>query len=139
MTVATVVDTTIIKSTLHHIDKDAQTSVLKVLARNTKKRIIIDEEVFGDLGKENVKAKNTDQESLRKFSSLQATDQLDCIILIDYIGNIVLGGDFNMNMPFSFNKKDYWVRVLANSDFIQRHLSHFILQIGNYIKAVISL
>lgn len=115
--IAPKVDTTIIKSTLHHIDLGSQEDTLRIIANNTDRRIILDEEVFGDLGEYDSCEQSADFDSLKEFVSLKEEDQKAYIILVDYIGNHILGGVSDMNMPFTFRNKSEWISVIAKAGF----------------------
>ncbi len=124
--IAPIVDTTIVKSVLHHIGRNAQKNVIRVLAKKTKGRIIVDEEIFGNLQSYYDSGNDNDKQVLHLFLGLTPSEQLNFIVLVDYIGNHVLGGIFGMNMPFTFNKISEWTRLFESEGFyLKTSIPHF--------------
>ncbi len=116
-------DTTLIKSTMHHIQVDKQLDVLTNLSSKTKDRLILWEEVYGN--------GNDTQSTIHKsfdrptefqiFTSLDYKSQKDFLVMMDFVGNVLIGEFVTMDMPFSFLQKNKWVEYMASIGFDITH------------------
>lgn len=112
-------DTTLVKSTMHHIKTEDQHHILESLTSNTKRRFILWEEIWGidDSDKYSfIKPKNPNI-LLTDYMNLDHRSQYDFLIIVDFVGNLLIGDFKRMDLPFSFCQKDHWVDKMHTLGF----------------------
>lgn len=102
------IDTTIVKTVLHHIDKKYLAQVLLKL-KKTKSRIIVEEDIYGvppfirDTSDTLICQKN-----FKEFASMSLTEQYQYCVLTDYFSNAVIYGRPDITFPFNFKTVEEW-------------------------------
>lgn len=111
-------DTIILWHVLHHIDKENLSHNLKRLSA-IGKRFIIKEDVYGAAeGVEGFTESKKTQKELCQYMTMEEKDQIQSLIIYDYVANIILGQSIlDMNMPFQFKTVDQWKNTLSEAGF----------------------
>lgn len=111
-------DTIILWHVLHHIDKENLSHNLKRLSA-IGKRFIIKEDVYGAAeGVEGFTESKQTQKKLCQYMTMEEKDQIQSLIIYDYVANIILGQSIlDMNMPFQFKTVDQWKNTLSEAGF----------------------
>ncbi len=113
----TVVDSTIVKTVLHHIDNKYLMGVLKKL-RSTKSRLIIEEDVYGIPTIIQHASKNlVSQENFIEYASFSLEEQYDYAVLTDYFSNSVIYGRPDITFPFEFKTVSEWIEIFTKAGF----------------------
>jgi len=116
-----VVETVVIKSVLHHIDREYLVDVLHELKR-VAKRLIIEESVFFKTKNIQANEKAKLQPSFKKFLSFTPHEQYFALLLIDFFTNALAFGKPNMNLPFAFNSIEDWESLLTKEGFTIKNI-----------------
>ena len=118
-------DTSIVKTVLHHVDKDNIPLLISELSR-VSNRVIIEEDTYdvhsNDI--ENYKEAYNSQPRLRQFLSLAPKEQYHALILIDYFANAVALGSLGVpeiNFSFEFKPPCVWKSMFEANDFELKH------------------
>lgn len=102
-------DTTIVRLVLHHINESEQTPILYQIMQHTRHTLLIKEEVFG---LSSWPAKTPPNILTQMYLSLSYQQQLGFLALMDFWGNVLAQGKFDMRLPCSFRRIQDWQRVL---------------------------
>jgi SAM-dependent methyltransferase len=111
------IDTALVITVLHHIDKKLLSSILKELARISKRVIIVEDITLEGVNQKTVPSELLGQHQYQLFKSLSTTSQSNANILTDFFGNVVSQGITNMNLPFQFRTIPEWKLVLEDNNF----------------------
>lgn len=112
------IDTTVVKTVLHHINTDQILNTLKELRRITKKNLIIEEDTYNlDRSSQIVKKALKTQGRLNKFLIMSPKRQFSCLLLKDYFTNAVVFGHSEMSFTFTFKTLSQWKSLLAKAKF----------------------
>ncbi len=124
-------DTTIVKAVLHHVAPKNLSSVLKEL-RRVSQRIIIEEDTYDvPATLKGVEELANAQPQFAHFRSLNVSDQLESLMLIDYVANALAQGLVEMNFPFQFKTIPQWTALLESHDLHVSHIELLGFQPGN--------
>ena len=107
------IDTTLIKSVLHHIDEKNIPTILRKLRMITK-RIILGENIY-DVPMKYIRGKK--QSILSTFVSLATKDQLQTLILTDFFANHISSGRSDINYGLNFKTIDEWNAIFKKAGF----------------------
>ncbi|MCX6730595.1 MAG: hypothetical protein NTZ55_02000 [Candidatus Roizmanbacteria bacterium] len=111
------IDTTIVKTVLHHIDKRYLATVLKKL-KKTGSRIIVEEDIYGVPSFiRDASDKLISQKNFKEFASLSLEEQYQYCVLTDYFSNAVIYGRPDITFPFNFMSVDDWKSVFEAAGF----------------------
>jgi hypothetical protein len=113
-------DTIIVKAVLHHVAPTDLSSVLKELRRVSQRIIIKGVEELANV-----------QPQFAHFRSLNVSDQLESLMLIDYFANALAQGVIDMNFPFQFKTIPQWTALLALHGLRVSHIELLGFQPGN--------
>lgn len=111
------IDTTIVKTVLHHIDKKYLLHVLQEL-KKTKTRIIVEEDICGVpnfIGYTSDKI--ISQKNFKEYATLSPAEQYQYCVLTDYFSNAVIYGRPDITFPFNFKTVDEWKVVFKAAGF----------------------
>lgn|GEM_PF-879269 len=109
-------DTITVKAVLHHIDPEYLPAIFSELKR-VGHRIIIEETVYGlDNNIEGVNLLSNKQSLLSEFLRLNLKQQKNALMIIDYITNILVFGEQNINMPFAYKTLPEWRKILEENN-----------------------
>jgi len=111
-------DTALVLLTLHHIDPANLSSVLSGL-RRVARRVVVEEECYAlPSNLVGMNAALAHDALLGEFVAMTPSDQLDYLMLLDYFGNVVVGGLQQINLPFQFKTVDDWQAVFAKHGLV---------------------
>ena len=124
-------DTTIVKAVLHHIAPSHLSSVISEL-RRVSKSIIIEEDTY-DVPPtlKGVEEIARAQPQFARFRTLTVKNQLESLILIDYVANALAQGLVEMNFPFQFKTIPQWTALLEAHDLRVTQVELLGFQPGN--------
>jgi SAM-dependent methyltransferase len=104
-------DSAIVKTVLHHVDEPDVIPLL-INLRRVARRLVIEEDTFavpaaslGAVGK---------QIELTEFNKLNASEQFQATMLIDFFGNAVAQGIVDMNFGFQFKRVNEWHSIFSS-------------------------
>jgi 2-polyprenyl-3-methyl-5-hydroxy-6-metoxy-1,4-benzoquinol methylase len=111
------VDTTIVKTVLHHIDKKYLLKVLTKL-KKTGSRIIVEEDIYGAPSfMKDASDKLISQKNFKEFASMSLEEQYQYCTLTDYFSNAVIYGRPDITFPFNFKTVDEWKSIFKSAGF----------------------
>jgi SAM-dependent methyltransferase len=111
------VDTSIAFTVLHHIDPENHEKVLDELKR-VSSRVIVEEDCY-DIPhniagfRDAVKKDNM----LQRFMKLSKAGRLRYLMMVDYVGNALVQGTPEMNIPFAFKEVKEWQKLFEVHGF----------------------
>ncbi len=111
-------DTGILLSVLHHVVAEDLVPLLRELQRVCRHRLVIEEDTFAlpsDL--EGLADVLSQDPQLRNFMFLSEEDQLRYTMFLDYFGNVVTQGLFEMEIPFEFKPFSEWKTFFSEQGF----------------------
>ncbi|MEI7578970.1 MAG: methyltransferase domain-containing protein [bacterium] len=109
------IDTSLVFSVLHHNNSTIIKKLILELKRITKKRIIIKEDIYNiDMIQNKEKLKN--DVFLQEFCTLSLKSQLNVIILSDFISNLIIQNNTQIDFPFNFFDDISWRKLFSEFD-----------------------
>ncbi len=111
------VDTTIVKTVLHHIDNKYLSKVLHKL-KKVGGRIIIEEDIYGvPYFIRDTSDKLISQVNFKEFASMNLDEQYQYCVLTDYFSNAVIYGRPDITFPFNFKTVEEWKEIFKSVGF----------------------
>ncbi|MEN8253096.1 MAG: hypothetical protein ABFQ62_01830 [Patescibacteria group bacterium] len=111
------IDTAVIITVLHHINKEDIHPIAVELARVAKRLIVIEDiDDFDELVFETDKKINFD-DLTKTFLQLSKKSRNYANIITDFFGNVIVQGYTDLNLPFMFHSTPSWIKIFENADF----------------------
>ena len=111
-----VADTALVFSVLHHIDASDLQNILAEI-RRTCARVLINEDVYGVSLDDEFRTAIDNDDFLQEFVLMPLKDQLQTLMLFDFVENTFAQGIPEMNFSFQFRTIPHWQSVLAANGF----------------------
>lgn len=106
-------DTVIVKTVLHHIEKENMNSIFSELKRVAKRLVIVEDLPFADdyIAKEINDGRIKDELIKEFLYELSQEQRLIICKIMDYFGNVLAQGLYYLNFPFNFHTKKGWGKL----------------------------
>jgi ubiquinone/menaquinone biosynthesis C-methylase UbiE len=103
-------DTVIVKTVLHHIEKENMKAIFTELKRVSKRLVIVEDLPFADdyIAKEINNGRIKDDLIKEFLYDLTQEQRLIICKIMDYFGNVLAQGLYYLNFPFNFHTKKGW-------------------------------
>lgn len=106
-------DTVIVKTVLHHIQKENMNRIFLELKRVAKRLVIVEDLPFADDYIANAFKSDAIKDDLIKEFLYELTQDQRLIIckIMDYFGNVLAQGLYYLNFPFNFHTRRGWKKM----------------------------
>lgn len=107
------VDTTIVKTVLHHVRPSLVPHLLSQIRLRTRHRIILKEDILIPKSDHGLLRVSRMVDHVRAYLDLTPSRQRRVLALLDFIGNYVVLGRYFIDIPCNFRSLSTWRRLLA--------------------------
>lgn len=111
-------DTTVVKSVLHHINPEKVEQTIAAIAKLTRKRVLIKEDVILDAHADRALLVDSTNIFLEQYFRLTHQEMFEFLALMDFFGNHVAHGLSFINLPFVFKKIREWNRMFERNGLL---------------------